>query len=152
MMHDARLRRTGSLDLPTTFDRWSAKVDRDGPVPAFRPELGRCWLWLGHKDPRGYGKFFAAPGNRTTAYRWSYEHHIGPIPEGLHIDHLCRVPACVNPEHLEPVTSAENTRRAGEAITECLRGHPYTEENTYVAPGSGRRSCRTCRKEAQQRR
>lgn len=70
-----------------------------------------CWLWLGSKDPRGYGVCYRAPGRSTTVHRDAYEHLVGPIPEGLTLDHLCRTRACVNPAHLEPVTLLENVRR-----------------------------------------
>lgn len=69
-----------------------------------------CWVWQWHKDPGGYGRgwFNGKPG---TAHRAFYKALVGPIPEGLHIDHLCRVRACVNPEHMEPVTMLVNHRR-----------------------------------------
>ena len=73
-----------------------------------------CWLWTGTKQKNGYGSF-GFKGRTVRAHRWSYEFHVGQIPDGLHIDHLCRVRNCVNPEHLEPVTHAENMRRAREA-------------------------------------
>ncbi|MCE5309611.1 MAG: HNH endonuclease [Acidobacteriales bacterium] len=92
----------------------------------------------------GYGDVYV-PGRRTTqAHRVAYEVFRGPIPEGLHIDHLCRVTCCVNPDHLEPVTPAENNRRAGSAVTHCSRGHEYTPENTYFRKGSDRRGNRDC--------
>ncbi len=82
---------------------------------AFEPNTG-CWLWAAYADRKGYGQFSAgsrADGTyrKVFAHRWAYEHEVGPIPEGLTIDHLCRVPLCVNPGHLEPVTNRENTRR-----------------------------------------
>jgi hypothetical protein len=71
-----------------------------------------CWVWLGSRSPEGYGRIGVA-----YAHRISYERHVGPIPEDLHIDHLCRNKTCVNPEHLEPVTQAENQRRATAKLT-----------------------------------
>lgn len=100
-----------------------------------------CWLWTGTRKPTGYGRM-SANGQGTSAHRFSYEHHVGPIPDGLEIDHLCNEPACVNPDHLEPVTRAENLRRKTERHTHCRNGHEFTASNTYVA--SGRRYCREC--------
>lgn len=105
---------------------------------------GGCWLWAANKNNKGYGRF-----GRVYAHRWSYEHHVGPIPPGTEIDHLCRVPACVNPKHLEAVPHAENSRRGisppaiNAAKTHCVRGHEFTAENTYV-PARGGRQCREC--------
>lgn len=70
----------------------------------------RCWVWHGSRTCRGYGKLRDAAKSRS-AHRVSYELFVGPIPEGLELDHLCRHPACVNPDHLEPVTRLENQRR-----------------------------------------
>lgn len=85
---------------------------------------------------------------KFPAYHYSYEQENGPIPAGLEIDHLCRVPTCVRPSHLEAVTHAENMRRMGEAVTRCrAKGHPYTPENTYRSP-RGERRCRECAREA----
>lgn len=77
-------------------------INRDGP--------NGCWLWTGTIERTGYGRFWLG-GRQEIAHRASYALLIGPIPEGLTIDHLCRVRACVNPDHLEPVTLAENIRR-----------------------------------------
>lgn len=73
-----------------------------------------CWIWTGSTIRSGYGRLMYR-GEQVLAHRRYYEHHVGPIPEGLTIDHLCRVRACVNPDHLEPVTNAENVRRGGIA-------------------------------------
>jgi HNH endonuclease len=113
-----------------------------------------CWIWQGNAvgSPLKYGAFWF-DGRDVKAHRWSYEHFVGPIPAGLTLDHLCRVPLCVNPEHLEPVPLRENILRGNGAAaraarrTHCDKGHPYDEANTYVAPGSGRRVCRTCYRE-----
>lgn len=123
------------------------------------PETG-CWVWIaGHFD-NGYG-CFAVNGRATGAHRFSYELHVGQIPIGLQIDHLCRNPGCVNPDHLEAVTAQENTLRgnAPSAVLArrscCKHGHPLTPDNVYppsaVASHAGRR-CKTCtRKEARER-
>ncbi|WP_399559394.1 HNH endonuclease signature motif containing protein [Streptomyces chartreusis] len=116
-----------------------------------------CWLWTGAKTVAGYGQFTTA-GRTDGAHRWAYEHLVGPIPAGLHIDHLCRTPACVNPAHLEPVTPRENNLRGDTftaknvAKTHCPKGHAYDEGNTYVTPAyrhnpSGARQCRACDRE-----
>ena len=137
----------GSTELqpiPTRSERFWVKVDKNGEIPAHNPELGRCWIWTaGGCGRRGnYGKFHDGE-RRVYAHRWAWESVNGQIPEGLTIDHLCRTTRCVNPKHLEPVTSGENTRRYSRTITECVHGHAYTKENTYIDP-TGRRRCREC--------
>ena len=114
-----------------------------------------CWIWIGKCSTRGYGQFRRTPSaNYSQAHRWSYETFAGPIPDGLQLDHLCRVRACVNPAHLEPVTCRENLLRSpltaariNAARTRCAHGHEFTAGNTYLEPTrSGRpvRRCRTC--------
>lgn len=109
-----------------------------------------CLTWTARKE-FGYGRFFWE-GKTRRAHRVAYEVPVGPIPDGLQPDHLCRNRACVNVEHLELVTSQENTRRGVSLAaqraqrTHCPAGHEYTPENTYVQPTSGQRRCRTCKR------
>jgi hypothetical protein len=107
-----------------------------------------CWLWLAQRNHRGYGRFWI-DGALRLAHRVAYGAANGPIPKGLQLDHLCRNRACVRPDHLEPVTSRENTLR-GEAApavnarkSACDKGHPFTPDNTNVRLNGDRR-CRTC--------
>lgn len=108
-----------------------------------------CWLWIGARHPLGYGHI-KIDGQVASAHRVAYELARGAIPDGLVVDHLCRVPSCVNPEHLEAVTMTENTLRgfspAAQAARRghCERGHEYTPTNTYVWKGT--RICRECRR------
>lgn len=104
-----------------------------------------CWEWLGGLKLEGYGHF-----QRQYTHRLSYETTRGLIPDGLHIDHLCRNRRCFNPDHLEAVPQGVNTARGQcpTAITvrtnRCQRGHEFTPENTYIVPSSGKRRCREC--------
>lgn len=118
-----------------------------------------CWLWAGTIRGHGYGAFWMG-GTYWPAHRIAYELWQAEIPNGLEIDHLCRVKSCVNPAHLEPVTHRENILRAaalgivGKANTEkthCKRGHPFDAENTYIFQGRYR-ACRICRRSARRRR
>jgi len=108
---------------------------------------GFCWEWVGGLDTNGYGRVKVPDTHAASkAHRVAYELLVGPIPGGLVIDHLCRNTRCVNPDHLEPVTSGENTRRGLPAMPRptCARGHEWTEENIFPKPGGGR-ECRQCR-------
>lgn len=109
---------------------------------------GDCWIWTAAIDRGGYGRY-----KHKAAHRVSYELLVGPIPQGLDLDHLCRVRACVNPSHLEPVTRRENLLRGdtvtarNAAKTHCIHGHEFTHENTYMAKkprGGVARICRAC--------
>ncbi len=112
-----------------------------------------CWIWTGTKvkKPNGYYGHIVMgrTGSRKTkkAHRVSYEHFVGPIPEGMELDHLCHNTLCINPEHLEPVTHAENMKRRKDSdLPYCRRGHKWTAENTYYHSKNGRRLCRECGK------
>jgi hypothetical protein len=118
-----------------------------------------CWLWTAGLNG-GYG-VYTIGGRPRPAHRLAYEELVGPVPDGLQLDHLCRVRRCVNPAHLEPVTSKENTRR-GTAVdviaerqrskTHCPRGHPYAIYGITITRRTGSRAgrtervCTACRK------
>lgn len=124
-------------------DRFWSRVDRTGD----------CWEWRAGKISTGYGAFCISDARgmlkqQVLAHRWAYEEARGPIPAGLVIDHLCRNRACVNPEHMEAVTTRVNLLRGQSPFahrarqTHCLRGHPFDEVNTIIS--EGRRHCRAC--------
>lgn len=114
-----------------------------------------CWWWQAAVDRKGYGLFWN--GRKSAfAHRYIYEEFVAPIPDGLVIDHLCCEPSCVNPAHMEVVTSKENSLRGNGATamnarkTHCKRGHEFTDENTYFQnPNS--RTCRQCVRDRQRR-
>lgn len=108
---------------------------------------GDCWVWVASGSPNGYGQI-SWQGKTTLSHRLAYRLLIGPIPQGLTLDHLCRNRRCVNPGHLEPVTGLENVRRghAGKRErerTHCAKGHPYNLTNTYWY--GRKRQCLICR-------
>lgn len=118
-----------------------------------------CWEWLGSTS-RGYGLFaLATDDGRVTmqAHRFAYADLVGPIPEGLQLDHLCRNRRCVNPSHLDPCDNRTNSLRGFSASalnarkTHCIHGHELTEENTYRKPDGGRQ-CKPCRRETDRER
>lgn len=135
------MKRCRLADLP---ERFRSKV---------RVESNGCWVWTASLS-NGYGQYMLVTGKPVRAHRWAYEQFIGPVPKGLELDHLCRVPSCINPSHLEPVTHAENMRRgnAGKhqrAKTHCLHGHAYTGDNVlwHLRGKCWARDCRTCSRE-----
>lgn len=132
------MRRYGQQTFADRVRRFVAS----GSVPAHAPDLGECHVWTGAKVD-GYGRVHV-DGQVERAHRASYRAFVGPIPDGMHIDHLCRNRACIRPSHLEVVTQAENNRRAapfavkprGEA---CRHGHPLVGDN--VRPNGACRAC-----------
>ena len=132
-----------SLDLglvaPRDVDRfWSKVVRSDG-----------CWQWTGTISVKGYGRF-RLQGRMAAAHRLAYHLAIGPVPQGLQLDHLCRNRGCVRPDHLEAVTARVNLLRgqtkaaANARKTHCPAGHPYEGENLFVIAKRGIRKCRAC--------
>lgn len=141
--HYARWRRTGDpIDRrPTVLDRFHSAYKVD-------PDTG-CWLWQRPLNPQGYG-WFKLDGKDSGAHRAAYQLLVGQIPDGLVLDHLCRVRNCVNPAHLEPVTQRENTMRGvapnvlAHHRNECVYGHELVGDNVFTEDGV--RRCRTCRR------
>jgi hypothetical protein len=124
----------------------------------FQIDENGCWIWVGAFFSNGYGNFGrrreGKPVNQC-AHRTAYELFTGPIDEGLDLDHLCRVRACVNPEHLEPVSRSENLMRADTvasryaARTHCGHGHPFSGDNLVIR--SGARACLECERASTRR-
>lgn len=135
---------------------WS-HINKEGPVPSFKPALGNCWIWTGAMREDGYGYFSPTRGYRQAAHRCSFRLSRGVIPKGKQLDHLCRVHACVRPSHLEPVTQRENQLRGYGASgnnarkTHCIHGHEFTEAN-IIRRSTGGRWCRACKYAANARR
>ena len=133
----------------TPSERFWPKVEKHG--------LNGCWVWTGAQTPEGYGMFWNGH-RRVGAHRFAFENSTGPIPAGLQLDHLCRIPSCVNPTHLEPVTRSVNILRGNNPCrekTHCPKGHPYEGRNLMISTrGNGQhfRKCRACTTEGAKRR
>lgn len=143
-LHYGRFRRHGDVDyvaphLRSGMERIMRNVEVD--------PISGCWLWT--KARRSGYATCRYDKRMWYVHRLTYVLAVGPVPDGLELDHLCRVRHCVNPAHLEPVTRRENLRRGdtfaarNAAKTHCPAGHPYDKKNTYIQPNGGRR-CRRC--------
>jgi HNH endonuclease len=127
--------------------RYAAKV---------RIDEADCWLWTGYVGDNGYGTAAISGHRRRYAHRLVYTLLVGPIPEGLVLDHRCKVRHCVNPAHLEAVTVQENARRVRSGGHPnknglCRRGlHPWAPSNMYI-PADGRERCLECHRERQRK-
>jgi hypothetical protein len=146
--------------MPTTAERFAAKVDPNGPISLYRGAPGPCHLWTGgarskrDHDAGQFGEFygtFRAHGRTVRAHRYAWERDHGPVPDGLELDHKCRRRNCVNVAHLEVTDHRTNTLRstAPTAInarkTHCTNGHAFDAANTY-RDRHGHRRCRACRR------
>ncbi len=106
--------------------------------------IGDCWEWTASTNKWGYGQVMIAHRNRGV-HRYVWEQLVGPIPEGMQLDHLCRNRRCANPDHLEVVTPCENVRRGYKVRTSrCVKGH-----EDWVVTSQGRRQCRRCNADRQ---
>lgn len=131
-----------TLTPKTLEERFWEKVDK----------TAACWLWNGYRDRNGYGQVRVNRRTLKYAHRVSFELCVGPIPDGLVLDHLCRNTSCVNPEHLEAVTQHLNILRGESPMahqaqqTQCIRGHELAGENLALTEGGKKRRCRECRR------
>ena len=136
--------RKASPDMPQA----RPAVERFQEKYSVNPDTG-CWEWTACLHDGGYG-LLNVGGRMVRAHRFSYELHVGPIPDGLVLDHLCRNRACCNPEHLNPCTRGENLHAPDsespaavyKARTHCKHGHEYTDDTIYWHRGA--RYCKVC--------
>ena len=140
--------------LPDAESLFWSHVDVDGPVADRRPDLGPCWLWLAATTPDGYARV-NWKGTHTHAHRIGWQLAWGePIPKGLRLTHFaCSRRSCVNPAHVRPLVAVEtvlgtrNVAGWNARHDTCLRGHPFTSDNSITVPGG--RACRACRREVE---
>lgn len=138
----------GPQRIPAPLRFWP-KVNKNGPIPEYRPDLGPCWLWTGCLAT-GYGRFLDDNHKVVQAHKFSLVLANGcEPPADLDIDHLCRIRSCVNPTHLESVTRRINLLRGQTIVSaqtkrsSCPHGHPLTGANVYH--WRGHRTCKACR-------
>lgn len=150
--HYRAARRRGELNARERdpVKRFWSRVDKTGPVPSNVPHLGACWLWTAAADDKGYGRV-GWQGRTELVHRVSYRLLHGSIPDELPLDHLCRVPSCVRPSHLEPVPTRVNTARglhpSAHALNTgvCINGHERTAQNVNAMG----RWCKRCHADQQ---
>jgi hypothetical protein len=143
---------------PTAADRFTAKVNTNGPISLYRGAPGPCRIWTGgarSKRPHDAGQFgeyygaFHLDGRTVRAHTYAYEQAHGPVPAGHEVDHRCRRRNCVNPAHLEATDHRTNTLRStgptalNARKTHCHAGHAFDATNTRPRTDGGRR-CITC--------
>lgn len=145
------LKTTGTPHGLTPMERFMRSVEVD-------PATG-CWMWTGASRDGRYGAFSPEGhwASLTSAHIWAYEQTVGPVPEGLELDHFrCSRTMCANPEHVRPVTPRENSLRSNSpaalnrAKTHCIHGHEFTAQNTREMP-DGERRCKICEADRQRR-
>ena len=150
LLGQEKAREAKRLSSPSILDRFWAKVEKS-------PSPDGCWTWVGRVNNQGYGSIstMGRAASPILVHRFAYELLVGPIPEKMELDHLCRNRRCVNPAHLEVVTRSENCSRGDSGLawaliqrkkTHCPQGHPYDLFNTYYDKNGGRQ-CRICRRE-----
>ena len=150
--HLRHLREGKPLRVISTLGHWHPHAPVAERLERLSQRDGDCLIWVGRIDRGGYGAL-KINGKYMKAHRASYVLAHGMIPEGLVIDHLCRVRACINPDHLEAVTGLENTRRgirSNVRRTTCNRGHDLTDPSNLILTKKdvpGKYSCRACRRE-----
>lgn len=166
--HYQRQWRLGSATAPLTRNSQNATVAERFWSFVTQGGADECWPWRGTIGRAGSYGILKFGGKKIYAHRVSYELLVGPVPDGMTLDHLCHTRdesclgglsclhrRCVNPAHLEPVSGRVNRLRgrslpaANAKKTHCAKGHPYDEANTYVNRANGARVCRTCNNEAQ---
>lgn len=146
------------------YVRWQRYGNTDDPTPSLLQRFSEkyeiapngCWVWTARINRKGYGQITVFQ-KKYEAHRFAYQFLVGAIPDGFQLDHMCRNRACVNPEHLRPVTAKANTYATGSIATaklnrektHCPSGHPYSGDNLILYYWKKHRSwtriCKACR-------
>ena len=141
------------IDIPELieFGKRDSLIESLNKLSMPEPNTG-CTIWFGDSVKGGYGRY-SIGSKKVLAHRLAYVLFVGEIPKGFTIDHTCKQPCCINPQHLEAVTMLENNMRGNSFSkinalkTHCPKGHPFDEANTFVYKNGGRRGCRKCMNE-----